>query len=91
MEGRRFGPYRIAREIGRGGTGAVYLAERDDQRYQKWVAIKLIKTGLDTPFYLRQFYKGRQILANLDHPNIAYKGDTPASGRGNSIVASGNP
>jgi serine/threonine protein kinase/outer membrane protein OmpA-like peptidoglycan-associated protein len=70
-EGRKFGPYRVVREIDHGGMGAVYLAARDDHEYQKLVAIKIIKTGLDTPFNLRQFYKERQILANLDHPNIA--------------------
>ncbi len=63
--------YRIIREIGRGGMGAVFLAERADDQYQKQVAIKLIKRGTDTDSVLRQFRKERQILASLEHPNIA--------------------
>ncbi|HEX8474338.1 MAG TPA: tetratricopeptide repeat protein [Pyrinomonadaceae bacterium] len=69
--GRRIGAYRIIREIGRGGMGAVYLAERADSEFRKRVAIKLIKRGMDTDFILRRFRNERQILATLDHPNIA--------------------
>jgi len=68
---RRFGAYRIIREIGRGGMGAVYLAERADDEYQKRVAIKIIKRGMDTDHVLRRFRNERQILAQLEHPNIA--------------------
>jgi len=68
--GRRFGPYRIVAEIGRGGMGVVYLAERADDQYDKRVAIKLIKQGIDTEAVLRLFKHERQILAALDHPNI---------------------
>jgi Tol biopolymer transport system component/serine/threonine protein kinase/tetratricopeptide (TPR) repeat protein len=71
MTGRRIGAYRIVREIGRGGMGAVYLAVRADSEFQKRVAIKLIKRGMDTDFVLRRFRNERQILASLDHPNIA--------------------
>jgi serine/threonine protein kinase/outer membrane protein OmpA-like peptidoglycan-associated protein len=71
MEGRRFGAYRILHKIGHGGMGAVYLATRDDQQYEKLVAIKIIKAGLDTALTLRQFYRERQILASLEHANIA--------------------
>src|SRR3954469_6295871 len=63
--------YRIIREIGRGGMGAVYLAERADQQFEKQVAIKLIKRGMDTDQVLRRFQHERQILASLEHPNIA--------------------
>ena len=70
MAGVRIGAYRIVREIGRGGMGAVYLAERDDGQFRKQVAIKLIKRGMDTDFILRRFRNERQILASLDHPNI---------------------
>jgi eukaryotic-like serine/threonine-protein kinase len=70
MAGARIGAYRIVREIGRGGMGAVYLAERDDGQFRKQVAIKLIKRGMDTDFILRRFRNERQILASLDHPNI---------------------
>src|SRR4029078_8820396 len=63
------GPYRICREIGRGGMGVVYVAEREDQFRQR-VAIKVLKRGLDTEDILRRFRNERQILASLDHPNI---------------------
>src|SRR5438105_11744152 len=69
--GKSIGPYCITGEIGRGGMGAVYLAERDDQHFTKRVAIKLIKRGMDTDSVVQRFRNERQILANLDHPNIA--------------------
>src|SRR5438874_1366433 len=69
--GQLVGAYRIVREIGRGGMGAVYMAERADEHYKKQVAIKLIKRGMDTDSVLRHFRNERQILANFDHPNIA--------------------
>ncbi len=68
--GRRIGHYLIEREIGRGGMGAVFLGVRVDD-YQKRVAIKLIKRGMDTDFILRRFISERQILASLEHTNIA--------------------
>src|ERR687885_656887 len=71
MAGRRVGSYRIVREVGRGGMGAVYLAERADSEFRRRVAVKLIKRGMDTDFILRRFRKERQILASLDHPNVA--------------------
>jgi eukaryotic-like serine/threonine-protein kinase len=69
--GQLIGSYRVVREIGRGGMGAVYLAERADEQYQKWVAIKLVKRGMDTDSVLRHFRNERQILASFDHPNVA--------------------
>src|SRR5882724_4003547 len=77
------GPYKILREIGRGGMGAVYLAMRDDDQYQKQVAIKLIKRGMDADSVIQRFLTERQILANLEHPNIArlIDGGTTESGR----------
>jgi serine/threonine protein kinase len=71
LAGKQIGPHRVEREIRRGGMGAVYLGQRDDDAYQKEVAIKLIKRGMDTEFVLRRFRQERQILASLDHPNIA--------------------
>jgi TolB-like protein/predicted Zn-dependent protease/tRNA A-37 threonylcarbamoyl transferase component Bud32 len=71
MIGRRLGAYRIEREIGRGGMGAVYEAIRVDKEFNKRVAIKLVKRGMDTDFILRRFRTERQILAALDHPHIA--------------------
>src|SRR5687768_18281520 len=80
--GRRLGAYRIEREIGRGGMGAVYEAVRVDNEFVLRVAIKLVKRGMDTDFVLRRFRKERQILAALDHPNIArlLDGGTTADG-----------
>jgi eukaryotic-like serine/threonine-protein kinase len=69
--GRRIGPYRIVKEIGQGGMGAVCLAERADQQYEQRVAVKLVRPGLDSAFITNRFLSERQILANLDHPNIA--------------------
>jgi eukaryotic-like serine/threonine-protein kinase len=70
LAGKKIGFYRIEREIGRGGMGAVYLAARADEHFKKRVAIKLIKRGFDTDDIIRRFRHERQILAALDHPNI---------------------
>jgi non-specific serine/threonine protein kinase/serine/threonine-protein kinase len=70
-ERSRIGPYAIVREIGRGGMGSVYLAERSDREYRGRVALKLVKRGMDTDFILQRFRAERQILASLNHPNIA--------------------
>ena len=70
--GRRIGAYQILEELGRGGMGAVYLAERADGEFEKRVAIKILKRGTDTDETLRRFRAERQILARLDHPNIAH-------------------
>lgn len=67
----QFGAYKIIREIGRGGMGMVYLAERADGEFTQRVAIKIIKRGMDTEAVLRRFRRERQILASLEHPNIA--------------------
>jgi serine/threonine protein kinase/Tfp pilus assembly protein PilF len=71
IAGRRIGPYRIVRTIGQGGMGAVYLAERADEQYRGHVAIKLGNTLFATPAAIERLRGERQILANLDHPNIA--------------------
>ena len=70
--GETVGAYRIIRLVGEGGMGRVYLAERADELYQQQVAIKLVQTsaGQRRDLLLR-FTAERQILANLDHPNIA--------------------
>lgn len=83
LAGQRIGPYQIIREIGRGGMGTVYLAERADDQYRKQVAIKLIKRGMDTDAILHRFMMERQILANLEHPHIArlLDGGTSSDGR----------
>jgi eukaryotic-like serine/threonine-protein kinase len=69
--GCRLGPYQLIEEIGQGGMGTVYRAVRADDQYQKQVAIKLIRTGFDTRSALARFRSERQILATLEHPNIA--------------------
>jgi len=69
--GQRLGPWRLLREIGRGGMGAVYLAERDDGEYRQQVAIKLMRPSWDSGEMLQRFRSERQILASLSHPNIA--------------------
>ena len=69
--GRRIGAYTILEEIGHGGMGEVYRAHRTDGQYEKEVAIKLVRGGYDTAAVLERFRHERQILASLDHPNIA--------------------
>lgn len=69
--GSRIGVYQILAEIGHGGMGAVYRAERADGQYEKAVAIKLVRAGLDASGLMQSFRHERQILASLDHPNIA--------------------
>lgn len=69
--GRRLGPYQIVEEIGVGGMGEVYRAFRADDQYRKQVAIKLVRIGQDSTFVISRFKNERQVLANLDHPNIA--------------------
>jgi serine/threonine protein kinase len=64
LAGSRLGPYKVIREISRGGMGAVYLAARAND-YEKRVAIKLIKRGMDTDEILSRFRNERQILASL--------------------------
>src|SRR5262245_60664538 len=69
--GERVGAYVIVRELGHGGMGTVFLAERADGQFEKQVAIKILNRGADTDEVLRRFRIERQILARLDHPNIA--------------------
>ncbi|HEX3744508.1 MAG TPA: protein kinase [Bryobacteraceae bacterium] len=69
--GRRVGPYRIQKLLGRGGMGAVFLAVRDDDQFRKSVALKLLRFDTDDPALLARFRNERQILAALDHANIA--------------------
>jgi non-specific serine/threonine protein kinase/serine/threonine-protein kinase len=71
VEGDFIGQYRVIREIGHGGMGTVYLAIRADDQYRKRVAIKLINGGANNDYLRRRFLSERQILASLDHPNIA--------------------
>ena len=78
----RVGAYRLVRELGQGGMGTVFLAVRDDDVFHKRVALKILKRGMDTESIVRRFRTERQILAGLDHPNIArlLDGGTTADG-----------
>jgi serine/threonine protein kinase len=66
----RLGSYRLLKEIGRGGMGTVYLAERADGQFRKQVAVKMVRPDMDTEFILARFRRERQVLGRLDHPNI---------------------
>jgi serine/threonine protein kinase len=66
--GFRAGAYQLEKRIGRGGMGSVWLASRAEGSK---VAVKLVKRGMDTTEILRRFRMERQVLASLDHPNIA--------------------
>jgi serine/threonine-protein kinase len=71
LVGRRIGPYEIEREVGRGGMSRVFLARRADGEFEQQVAIKLLRPGLDSDLDLERLRAERQILAKLNHPNIA--------------------
>jgi len=82
----RVGPYRLLERIGRGGMGTVYLAERADGEFEHRVAVKLLRRGLDTDDVVRRFRAERQILASLDHANIARLLDGGSTGDGRPFV-----
>jgi eukaryotic-like serine/threonine-protein kinase len=69
--GQQVGPYRLVRQLGTGGMGEVYLAERADGEFEQQVALKLVRSGLASAHLLARFRSERQILARLQHPNIA--------------------
>jgi len=77
------GAYRIIELLGRGGMGAVYLAERADGEFERRVALKVVKRGMDSEEIIDRFRSERQILAGLEHPNIAslLDGGITADGR----------
>lgn len=85
--GLRLGPYQVERKVGVGGMGAVYLASRVDGEFEQRVAIKLVKRGLDTDEILDRFRHERQLLARLDHPNIARLLDGGATPDGRPYLA----
>lgn len=70
QEGQIFGNYKLIKEIGRGGMGAVFLAERTDGEYDQKVAIKILQEGRTSDSLIHKLRNERQILANLKHPNI---------------------
>ncbi len=68
---RHIGGYRLTEEIGRGGMSRVFRAERIDGQIEQTVAVKLLRIGLDTDEARRRFRIEQQVLATLQHPNIA--------------------
>jgi serine/threonine protein kinase len=71
LPGKRVGPYEILEEVAQGGMGAVYRAVRADGQYQQQVAVKIVRSELGAESAAARFRNERQILASLDHPNIA--------------------
>jgi serine/threonine-protein kinase len=84
MVGRDIGPYRVIREVAEGGMGIVLLARRTNVDFEQIVAIKLARMAFQSEFYARRFLEERQILARLEHPNIARLQD-------GGITADGTP
>jgi serine/threonine-protein kinase len=82
-ERRRIGAYRVLERLGRGGTSAVYRAERDDDQFQRQVALKVLHRGREDADFAQRFVSERQILASLHHPHIAqlYDGGLTEDGR----------
>jgi tetratricopeptide (TPR) repeat protein len=82
LAGTTIGAYRLVRPLGEGGMGTVFLAVRDDEQFDQRVAVKLIRGGAAADSIVRRFRQERQILAGLDHPNIArlHDGGTTADG-----------
>ena len=84
---KHFGNYKIIREIGAGGMGAVFLAERDDGEFTQKVAIKIVRQTIAEREIINRFRLERQILANLNHPNIARLVDGGVSNSGEPFLA----
>ncbi|TVQ14526.1 MAG: hypothetical protein EA364_04300 [Balneolaceae bacterium] len=80
--GTRLGPYEIKSVAGRGGMGTVYRAVRADETHHREVALKIVRRGMDTTDVLRRFRYEQQILASLDHPEIARLYDAGVTGDG---------
>jgi serine/threonine protein kinase/tetratricopeptide (TPR) repeat protein len=85
--GQTFGRYRIIREIGRGGMGTVFLAERADGEFEQRVALKVVRRSFADTELARRFRRERQILASLNHPNIARLLDGGVSDDGEPFLA----
>lgn len=80
--GRRIGAYRTVEQIGRGGMGTVFLAERADGQFEQRVALKLLRRGVESEEAIARFLAERRILARLDHPHIARLLDGGVTGDG---------
>jgi serine/threonine protein kinase/Tfp pilus assembly protein PilF len=86
MEGDRIGPYRVLRTLGVGGMGEVFLAERADAEFEQQVAIKVVYGGSLTRGVQSRIKIERQILAQLDHPNIAHLMDGGSLADGTAYI-----
>src|SRR5258708_12969412 len=86
MMGDRIGPYRVLRTLGAGGMGEVYLAERADAQFEQQVAIKVVHGGALAVSMHSRLKLERQILAQLDHPNIAHLLDGGALPDGSAYI-----
>jgi len=82
LVGQRLGSWVVESEVGRGGMGAVYTAIRADEAFEKRVAVKVLKRGMDTDEIVSRFHHERRILAQLDHPSIAKLLDAGTTGDG---------
>ncbi len=82
LPGERIGPYQVIQRLGAGGMGVVYLALRADGEFERRVALKVLKPGLDSEEVIHRFRTERQILAALEHPNIARLLDGGTTERG---------
>jgi len=85
--GKQFGNYKILREIGHGGMGAVFLAERNDGEFNQKVALKIVRQTILDDETERHFRREREILASLNHPNIAQLHDGGVSASGEAFLA----
>ncbi|HEY2471549.1 MAG TPA: serine/threonine-protein kinase [Terracidiphilus sp.] len=85
--GRRVGPYQVVEQIGAGGMGEVYRAFRADDQYRQEVALKVIREGQDSGLVITRFKNERQILASLEHPNIARLLEGSATEKGQPYFA----
>jgi tRNA A-37 threonylcarbamoyl transferase component Bud32 len=83
---RQFGRYKVLREIGRGGMGAVFLAERSDGEFNQQVALKIVRQTIADSEIEKRFRRERQILASLNHPNIASLHDGGVSENGEPFL-----
>ena len=86
-EGIQCGPYRLMRAVGRGGMGAVYLAERTDGEVRQQVAVKLLRYGGNEAGFRERFLRERQILAGLNHPGIVHLIDVGRTSDGQPYLA----
>ena len=83
----RVGPWQILRPLAEGGMGAVYLAERQGEGFRQTAALKLLRAGFASKFFVSRFRQERRILSTLEHPNIAHLLDGGAAADGRPYLA----